>query len=85
MTAAREIVQDLYSLGISEGTNLIVHNSLSSLGNVEGGAHVVIDALLEAIGGNGTLVMPTFTFPPAPIFDSKTTRSTMGLITETFR
>jgi len=85
MTTARKIVQDLYSLGISEGMNLIVHSSLSSLGNVEGGANAVIDALLEAIGGNGTLVMPTFTFPPAPIFDSKTTRSTTGIITETFR
>ena len=85
MTSAHEIVQDLCSLGICEGMKLVVHSSLSSLGHVEGGADTVIDALLETIGSGGTLVMPTFTFPPAPIFDPKTTHSTTGFITETFR
>lgn len=65
--------------------NVIVHSSLSSLGTVEGGAEAVIDALVEAIGADGTLVMPTFTFPPEPVFDPKTTRSTVGQISEAFR
>ena len=65
--------------------NLVVHSSLSSLGHVEGGADAVIDALLDVIGETGTLAMPTFTFPPKPVFDPRTTRSTTGLITETFR
>ncbi len=84
MTTARQITADLRSLGIAEGMNLVVHSSLSSLGHVEDGADAVIDALLEALGGRGTLVMPTFTFPPEPVFDPRSTRSTTGLIAETF-
>ena len=85
MATAREIVSDLSSLGLTDEMNVVVHSSLSSLGDVEGGASTVIEALLETIGEGGTLVMPTFTFPPDPIFNPETTRSTMGLITETFR
>lgn len=85
MTTAREILADLRSLGIDEGMNLIVHSSLSSLGPVEGGPGAVIDALLEALGESGTLVMPTFTFPPDPVFDPRITRSITGLIPKTFR
>lgn len=85
MTTAREIAADLRLLGLTDGMNVAAHSSLSSLGAVEGGADTVIDALFEAIGEQGALVMPTFTFPPDPVFDPKSTRSTVGLITETFR
>ncbi len=85
MTTVSEIAADLRFLGLFEGMNLAVHSSLSSLGNVEGGAEAVIDALLDAIGREGTLVMPTFTFPPEPVFEPAATPSTMGLIPETFR
>ena len=85
MINAATISADLRALGLAEGMNVVVHSSLSSLGWVEGGADAVIDALLAAIGKAGTLVMPTFTFPPVPVFDPLTTRSTVGLITETFR
>jgi len=85
VTTTRQITADLRSLGIAEGISLVVHSSLSSLGRVEDGADAVIDALLEALGERGTLVMPTFTFPPEPVFDPRSTRSTTGLIAETFR
>ncbi|UCD58095.1 MAG: AAC(3) family N-acetyltransferase, partial [Candidatus Hydrogenedentota bacterium] len=85
MVTARKIVADLHSLGLDKGVNIVVHSSLSSLGHVEDGADAVIAALLEVIGETGTLVMPTFTFPPEPAFDVDSTRSTTGLLTETFR
>jgi aminoglycoside 3-N-acetyltransferase len=53
------INQDLMKLGINNGDILLVHSSLSSLGWVCGGAQTVITALMNALGIDGTLVMPS--------------------------
>ncbi|WP_226659346.1 aminoglycoside N(3)-acetyltransferase [Pseudalkalibacillus hwajinpoensis] len=52
------LVEDFQELGVKEGMTMIVHTSLSSLGWVCGGAEAVIQALMEAVGEEGTLVMP---------------------------
>lgn len=49
----------LRELGLKEGDIVGVHSSLSSFGYVDGGADTVIDALLEVVGEEGTIVMPT--------------------------
>ncbi|WP_246943099.1 aminoglycoside N(3)-acetyltransferase [Bacillus pinisoli] len=49
------------TLGITEGMVVIVHSSLSSLGWVCGGPVTVIQALMEVVGKEGTIVMPTQT------------------------
>ncbi|HRE01269.1 MAG TPA: AAC(3) family N-acetyltransferase [Ilumatobacteraceae bacterium] len=53
------LVADLRALGVVPGMTAMVHSSLSRLGWVAGGAHAVVAALREAVGDEGTLMMPT--------------------------
>ena len=53
------IVDDLRELGVEAGDTLLVHSSLSSLGWVAVGPPAVVDALLEVLSPEGTLVVPT--------------------------
>jgi aminoglycoside 3-N-acetyltransferase len=54
---------------------------------VEGGPQTVIDALLEILGPDGTLIMPTFNFDfcKGEPWDVRTTPSHMGAITNMVR
>lgn len=83
-----DIREGLRQLGLAPGDVLFVHSSLKSFGCVVGGPDAVIEALLEAIGEEGTLAIPVFsnnTYPGSPPFDVRTSPSRVGLITETFR
>ncbi len=70
------LCRDLHALGLSPGAALVVHVALGRIGRVAGGAASVIQALMEVLTLEGTLVMPTFTGqlsdpaqwcdPPAP-------------------
>ncbi len=54
-----EIVKGLKDLGVKKGDTIMVHTSLKSIGYVCGGAQTVIEALIEAVGEDGTIMMPT--------------------------
>lgn len=56
----KDIKEGLKKLGLKGGDIVGVHSSLSSFGYVEGGADAVIDALLETVGENGAILMPTY-------------------------
>lgn len=87
-----QIISDLRRMGISEGDHIAVTLSFKSIGYVDGGPATFIDALLEVLGPNGTLMMNTFTrafplsmIPSDYVFDCKTTAVWTGLVPETLR
>lgn len=84
-----DIRAGLQDLGVTSGDLLLVHSSLRSFGYVQGGADAVIDALLEAVGAEGTVLVPTLTFAILKsrpyLYSVKQSPSATGLITETFR
>ncbi len=55
-----EIKETLKNLGIKRNDRIIVHSSLSGIGYVEGGAKTVCEALMELIGPDGVIMMPSF-------------------------
>ena len=87
-----DLASDLRALGLRAGDVLLVHSSLSAIGFVEGGAKTVVEAILEAIGPDGTLVAPTFQKGSEHVlvrtgvrFDVRTAPSEMGAISEAVR
>ncbi|MFF2267348.1 aminoglycoside N(3)-acetyltransferase [Cellulosimicrobium cellulans] len=58
LVSSSDIVTGLGALGLGRGDVAIVHASLSAFGVVPGGEQVVLQALREVVGQEGTLVMP---------------------------
>ena len=53
------LAEELRDVGLGDGMTVMVHSSLSRLGFVAGGAQSVVAALLDVVGPDGTLMMPT--------------------------
>ena len=89
IVSKENIASDLRKIGITRGDKLIVHSSLKSIGYVDGGADTVIDMLMETVGEDGLLMMPTFTYSyelrvGALPYNKKKTPSETGLVTNAF-
>jgi aminoglycoside 3-N-acetyltransferase len=56
-----DIVRLLDSLNL-RSNQVVVHASLASFGAVDGGARSVCEALVDAVGDGGTIVLPAFTY-----------------------
>lgn len=57
-----DLIREFENCGLGPGQTIFVHCSLSSLGFVVGGAETLIRALLEIVGEEGTLMMPSQTW-----------------------
>jgi len=85
VVSANQLLTQLRGLGVRRGGVLLVHTSFSRVGPVEGGPVGLIDALQEAVGPEGTLVMPTLS-DGADVYDAATTPVfEMGICAELFR
>ena len=86
-----DLIEALNNVGISNGDTLFIHSSADWFRNLEGGPMKVIQLLRDAVGEDGTLVMPAFPltgmakeYLDREKFDVKRSPSQMGLITEVF-
>ena len=95
-----EIDKSLTDLGVKAGMMLEAHCSLASFGHVDGGALTIIEALKNAVGMDGAIVMPSFMLsPPMPlsaidkelgltlkikILQNENEKSSMGIVSDTF-
>jgi aminoglycoside N3'-acetyltransferase len=80
------LAPQLYRLGVRPGDVLLTHTSFRATRPVEGGPRGLIDALLEAIGPSGTLVMPAWSGADEVPFDpgSSPAAADLGVVADTF-
>ncbi|WP_239617773.1 aminoglycoside N(3)-acetyltransferase [Cohnella mopanensis] len=57
-----QLIEQFSNCGVSKGQTIFVHTSLSSIGFIVGGAETLIRSLLEIVGEEGTLMMPSQTW-----------------------
>jgi aminoglycoside N3'-acetyltransferase len=90
-----DLIKDLRGIGVKNGDHIGLGISFKSVGQVKGGVEAFIDALIEAVGPEGTIMMNTYTkvFYTTEVrlgwtnyvFDPKSTKAWTGIIPETFR
>ncbi|MGE0702966.1 MAG: AAC(3) family N-acetyltransferase [Vicinamibacterales bacterium] len=80
-----EVIAQLRRLGVPRGSILLVHTAFSRVRPIEDGPRGLIDALLEAAGVEGTLVMPSMSDDDDHPFDPAATPcDSMGVVASTF-
>lgn len=94
-----DLKEQLHSLGIKEGDTICVSSNIARLGiplelkqefkarGPEGLLEVYYNTLLAAVGGEGSILMPTYTYSACKgeEFDLANSPSTVGKFTEWFR
>ncbi len=80
-----ELTDQLLHLGVMSGGVLLVHCAFSRVHPVEGGPLGLIEALQDALGPDGTLVMPSMADDDDSPFDPQHTSCIdMGIVAQTF-
>ncbi len=81
------LMSDLKSMGLKHNDSLMVHSSMKSIGNVDGGADTVACALMEYLS-EGLLMMPTHTWAQMSaeynVFNPESEPGCVGIIPNIF-
>lgn len=85
-SSSSDLVADLRALGVLPRCVLLVHTSFKTIGPVDGGPDGFIDALIEAVGPDGTIVMPSWSQEDDYLFvpEHSTCREDLGVVADTF-
>ncbi|MBE5876801.1 MAG: AAC(3) family N-acetyltransferase [Lachnospiraceae bacterium] len=88
MHTRETLVEDIRRLGVAKDDILLVHSSMKAIGEVDGGADTVLDALTEAVC-DGMLILPTHTWSVMsneyPIYDPEKEPACVGILPNLFR
>lgn len=88
MYTKQQLIEQLKEAGIDPQGTLLMHSSMKSIGEVDGGADTVLDALSEYMK-DGLLVLPTHTWSyinaKNPKFYVETSEVCVGILPELFR
>lgn len=81
-----EVAAQLHTLGVETGGVLLVHTSFRATRPVEGGPLGLIESLRDALGPDGTLVMPSWSGEDDQPFDRTTTSAdpSLGVVADMF-
>lgn len=60
MITKNDLIRDLRQLGVVRGDTLNLKVSMKSIGDIDGGASTLIEALMEVVGESGTIVTDSF-------------------------
>jgi aminoglycoside N3'-acetyltransferase len=85
--SSAHLVEQFRRLGVAPGTVLVVHMSYRAVRPVGGGPAAVIQALRDAVGDEGTIVMPSWGDSDETPFDPARTpvAADLGVTAESFR
>jgi aminoglycoside N3'-acetyltransferase len=89
----RTLGRCLGRLGLKGGSVVCVHSALSRLGHLDGGTPMIVRGLMETVGEEGCLLMPSYPsrssmlscLESGDVFDVRSSPSRVGALTETFR
>ena len=83
----QQLKDQLESMGLKGDETILIHSSMKSIGEVDGGADTVLDAWMEYFK-DGLLLLPTHTWKTVnadnPVYNPYTTPSCVGLLTNMF-
>lgn len=83
----QQLKDQLESMGLKGDETILIHSSMKSIGEVDGGADTVLDAWMEYFK-DGLLLLPTHTWKTVnadnPVYNPQTTPSCVGLLTNMF-
>lgn len=87
MYTKNDLIKNIEDIGIKPNDTLMIHSSMKSIGEVDGGAETVLDAFIEYMEP-GLLIFPTHTWAQMSeeysVFDPLTEPSCVGILTNLF-
>ena len=89
MFSKNDLRKDLENLLIAPSDTLLIHSSMKSIGEVDGGADAVLDMLMDYFKESGLLLFPTLSYRSVNAgitrFDVVNTPACTGILPELFR